>query len=93
MLLGIQPKQPSEKLDYDVTFEEWLTDDDTVQTATAVLDTTGELVIEDILVLSPTVKVWLSGGVNGITYKVTVKAITAQGRIKEAEFKIRVRDC
>lgn len=91
-MLGIATKQPADYLDYDISFEEWLPTGDTVSTATASVDVTGELVIADVLVLSPTVKLWLSNGVNGSTYKITVIATTAAGRVKETEFKIRVRD-
>jgi hypothetical protein len=92
-MLGTQIKQPADHLDYDISFADWLPDDDFVETATASVSPTGELVITDILVLSPLVKVWLSDGVDGGSYKITVIATTNQGRVKETDFKIRVRDC
>lgn len=91
-MLGTLTKQPGERLDYDVNFEDWLTDDDTVASAGAVVSPTGELAIDDVLISNPIVKLWLSGGEDGKTYKITLTATTAFGRIKEAEFRIRVRD-
>lgn len=38
------------------------------------------------------VKVWLSGGRDGIKYKVTVVATTTAGRVKEHDFKIRCKE-
>ncbi|MGL4297338.1 MAG: hypothetical protein ACRCTG_16640 [Aestuariivirga sp.] len=90
-MLGIQTKQPADHLDYDISFEDWLPEDDFVQAATSSVDVAG-LTITDTLVMSPLVKVWLSGGVDGSTYKITVTATTNQGRVKETEFKLRVRN-
>ena len=92
-MLGTQIKQPADRLDYDISFEDWLPEGDFVETATASVSPTGELAIDDILVLSPLVKVWLSDGLNGGSYKVTVTATTNQGRVKETDFKVRVRNC
>jgi hypothetical protein len=86
------PKQPADDLDYDVDFSAWLPDGDTILSATAVLDVTGELAVAAVQVSSPIVKVWLTGGVDKASYKVTVAASTAGGRVKETEFKIRVKD-
>lgn len=37
-------------------------------------------------------KVWLSGGVDGATYKITVRVDTAGGRRKEVDFQLIVRE-
>lgn len=91
-MLGQSIKQPADHLDYDITFEDWLPDGDTIVSASTSLDIAGELVVTNTLVLSPIVKVWVSGGVDGKTYKLTVLATTQQGRVKEVEFKLRVKD-
>ena len=91
-MLGTLTKQPADYLDYDVNFEEWLTDDDTIASAGATVEPAGELTIGDVLISSPIVKLWLSGGLDGKTYKITLTATTAFGRVKETEFRIRVRD-
>lgn len=92
-MLGVQQKQPADLLDYDIDFTRWLTEDDTITTAVVTVSPADELTAQSVFVDSPIVKVWLTGGVDGSTYTVTVTASTAGGRIKETEFRIRVRDC
>lgn len=91
MILGTFSKQPVEVLDYDIDCSEWLVSDDALASATAVVDGTG-LIVDSVLISSPRVKVWLSGGTNGSTYKVTVTITTEDGRVKQVEFRVRVRD-
>lgn len=91
MILGSFSKQPVEVLDYDVDCSEWLASDDVLASATAAVDGTG-LVIDSVLVSSPRVKVWLSGGTDGSSYKITVTITTDDGRIKQVEFRVRVKD-
>lgn len=91
MILGTFSKQPVEVLDYDIDCSEWLVSDDALASATAVVDTAG-LTVDSVLISSPRVKVWLSGGTNGATYKVTVTITTDDGRVKQVEFRVRVKD-
>ncbi len=85
-------KQPADQLDYDVKFDRWLPDGDYITSGNAVLDKTGELVIDSISITDQVIKVWMSGGVSGTTYKITITAATAGGRIKETEFRLRVKE-
>lgn len=91
MIIGIFQKQPAERLDYDLDYVEWHVDGDTVVSATVAVAPAG-LTIESHFVNDPFVKVWVSGGTHGATYKVTVTATTSGGRIKQDEFKIKVKD-
>lgn len=91
-MLGVAKKQPGDTLDYDVDFERWIPDGDSLVKASAVADYPG-ITIGDAKVIPPLVKVWLSGGESGKTYKITVTTTTAQGRIKEVDFAVRVNDC
>lgn len=91
MMLGTFPKQPVEVKDYDLDYSEWLTDGDNVESATVVSDIAG-LTIESVFIADPRVKIWLSGGTSGITYKLTVTTTTADGRVKQDEFKVKVKD-
>lgn len=90
--MNLFTKQPADQLDYDLDFSEWLTGDDTITGVEAVSSVPEELVILSASIAGSTVKVWVNGGVAGATYKVTATISTAEGRIKELEFKIRVRD-
>lgn len=96
MLLGIQQKQPADILDYDVDFSNWLPQGDTVTSATATASTIAgdlaPLTVNSVQVSSTVVKVWLSGGTDGNTYTVTVRATTVGGRMKEEDFRMRVKN-
>ena len=84
-------KQPADVLDYDVEYGDWLPDGDALSQATALADST-DLSINSVQVIGTMVKVWISGGIDGAQYKVTVTATTNDGRVKEADFTIRVRN-
>ena len=91
MNLGTFIKQPADKLDYDVTYRQWLTPGDNVESAVVDVSPPG-LVVEHVFVNDPTVKIWLSGGASGVTYKVAVTINTADGRVKQDEFRVKVKD-
>lgn len=91
-MLGVAKKQPGDTLDYDVDFERWIPEGDSLVVSSAVADDPG-IIIGDVEVIPPLVKVWLSAGISGRTYKITVTTTTAQGRIKEVDFLVRVNDC
>lgn len=89
-------KRPDDRLDYDVEYERWLSDGDTVQSADAEIEDAGTvtpLAIDSVQVFGSLVKVWLSGGVDGVSYSVKVTATSTEGRVKEIEFIVRVREC
>lgn len=99
-MLGFVEKQPADIDNWDVDFSRWITDGDTITTAIAAVtpawDATTNpngLKVNSVTVAPQTVKVWLSGGEDGKTYKVTTTATTAGGRLKETDFQMRVRDC
>lgn len=97
MLLGTFNKQPSEVYDYDFDYSEWLTTKDNVASCVVKVfpddgaDPQG-LQIETVTVMDPIVKIWVSGGVDRTTYKITLTTTTEDGRIKEDEIKIKVKD-
>lgn len=94
-MLGMIQKQPADQLDYDIDYSRWLPDGDTITTVTTTVEPGEEdhLEVVSASISGTTVKVWLAGGQDGWTYKVTVVIATTGGRIKEADFKVRVRDC
>lgn len=91
-ILGTFPKQPLERLDYDIDFSEWLSAGDTVVSATVIAATGIEAETPLIDTTQKIVKVWITGGTSGVTYKVQVTAVTTEGRIKEGEIRIKVRE-
>ena len=92
MLLGTFVMQPDESLDYDLDYTDWLTTGDNVSSATVAVAPADELAATLVQINDPRVKVWLEGGVDGTTYKVSVTMTTADGRVKQDEFKVRVKE-
>lgn len=97
MLLGTFNKQPVERYDYDFDYSHWLTEGDNLESTVVEVypnDSAeiGGLQIETVTVIDPIIKLWISGGINGVTYKVTMTSNTADGRIKQDEFKLKVKD-
>ncbi|MEJ7745356.1 MAG: hypothetical protein WKF61_01085 [Luteimonas sp.] len=93
-LLDTKQKQPGEKLDYDVTYEDWITPGDgiSVEKITVTVDRPGLQVFTYTVSGGLILKIWLTGGTSGVTYKVTITTETDDGRIKQDEFKVKVRD-
>ena len=90
-VLGKFDKQPAEILDYDVDFTDWFanrTDAPSSHTATAP---------DGITIVSATrtgnvVKVILSGGTEGTSYKITVRLTTTAALVKEADFTVKIKE-
>jgi hypothetical protein len=91
MILGNFTKQPVDVLDYDIDYSDWLTTGDNVESVTVVAEPTG-LTVDNKFVNDPRVKIYLSGGSDGATYKITVTTTTADGRVKQDEFKLKVKE-
>lgn len=92
MKLGIFAKQPSEVLDYDIDYGEWLTANDNVQSAQVTVEPATGLVIDSVFIADPRVKIICSSGTNGTSYKLTVIMTTADGRVKEDEFTLKIKN-
>ena len=92
-MLGVFFKRPIDQLDFDIDFSRWLPEGDTIQGATATITPSDSMVsAPQVLADECTVKVWLIDGVSGKTASVRVTATTAQNRVKQVEFQIRVKD-
>lgn len=90
-LLGTFLKQPAEVESYTITYEDDLTTGDNVASSVVTVSPAG-LTIQSSNVDDPRVRIWLAGGTNGTTYKVTVTTTTADGRVLQDEFKVKVKD-
>ncbi|AOJ09661.1 hypothetical protein [Burkholderia mayonis] len=92
-MLGIFFKSPVDQLDYDIDFSRWLADGDMIASASAVVRPADSMVSAAQVIAQPEiVKVWLVDGVSGKTASIIVTATTAQCRVKQVEFQLRVRD-
>ena len=83
-------QQPQDVRDYDIDFSEWFPPGDIVMAATVVVAPAGLGVT--IAIQHPRVKVWVRDGVAGASHKITVVASTNDGRAKEVELKVRIKD-
>ena len=91
MILGTKFKRPIDRLDYDIDCEDWMAAGDSLADAQSQV-TDGDVIVEPPEILDFTLKVWVEGGTDGVTSTIDVRFTTADGRIKEVTFKIRVKD-
>lgn len=86
-------KQPADILDYDIDYVNWLPKNDFVSSVSTTtsppgLDVDAAIVIND----GTRVKLWVSGGDAGETYKVEVTVTTNLSRVKQDEVRFRVKE-
>lgn len=86
----VERKDPSDILDYEVDWSEWLESTETIDTVTWSVPT--GLTQTDDDVTDTTATVWLSGGTAGTTYEVACKILTTAGRTAERSFRVRCED-
>lgn len=93
MLLGTVSKQPRDRIDFDVTFGDWLDErgGDTIGAVLASVAPAG-LTLLTTANDGRRVKQWIEGGESGTTYQITLTATTVGGRQKEVEIRVRVRE-
>jgi len=92
MSLALLMKTPGDVLDYDVSFDEWLTGDDRIQDWNAIIADSAA-VIDRGDYTDRSVRLWISGGENGETAQISLTVTTAQGRTKVVCFKLRIKEC
>lgn len=91
MKLGTVTKQPAERFSYTIDYSDALTLGDNVQSATAVVTPAG-LTLDNVGVYDPRVKFWVSGGTDGVSYKITVTANSADGRVFQDEIVLKIKE-
>lgn len=93
-ILGRFTKQSDEVLDYDVDFEDWFTNRTDAPDSFTVSAETGITVVGSSMASTYVVRVVLSGGTDGESYKITVLLTTdaATPITKEADFVVKVKD-
>lgn len=94
--LGTFRMQPADEWDYDIDYSDWLPPSDGLsdQVAPVVTVSLPGLMIESVTrdYDNKRVKIWLSGGTDGETYKLEVTTRSREGRVRQDEFFIVVRD-
>lgn len=90
-ILGRFDKQPTEVLDYDVDYTEWVGTRTIAPTAHVVIVPTGITLVSSGLA-GNVVRVVLSGGTTGTDYKITVRTTFDNGLVKEADFLVKVKE-
>lgn len=89
-------KAPGDVLDYDVDMSEWLDPTDTIQSVAgtiAAISATSTIALDSTENDDTSVKAWVSGGAAGEVSKVTMTAVTANGRTKVVCLKFTVKEC
>lgn len=93
-VVGTVRQQPSDVQDYDIDFSEWFPVDDTI--VSAEISVSPSMPLPPSYAISPSgqvVKVWIyEGGESGVTYQVSLKASTNDGRVKEVELRVRIKE-
>jgi len=89
-------QQPGERLDYDIDYETLflsaLGDTAPGPLGVEVFVAPEGIVVDDFELIQGKVKVWLTGGTSGVTYKITARVTTTGGRVKEAEIAVKVKE-
>jgi|AntDeeMinimDraft_5_1070356.scaffolds.fasta_scaffold23581_2 hypothetical protein len=82
-------KQPRDHLDYDIDLSDWLEKSDEIE----AVDVTAPdgISLDQISVLPTRIKLWISGGTSGQTYKFS-PLIHTESRSKEVDFIIVVAE-
>jgi hypothetical protein len=85
-------KQPAEVIDYDVDYSDFLSASATTLSSAATSVTAGITVVSTTVDnVHGYVRVRLSGGTDGTTYKITVDATCADAQVKEHDFQVKVK--
>ncbi|WXL27761.1 hypothetical protein WG219_10040 [Ectopseudomonas mendocina] len=92
MKLGTFTKQPSERLSKSIVYDEALDEGDEIAVVMSCLVDSADLAVVPTLVDGNRVRLWVSSGVDGAIYKITVRVQTAGGEIFEDELFCRVRE-
>lgn len=95
--LATHVKQPIEELDYDISYDDFLTQSDELAKTpapdiTITPSSPDGLQKGAVNVTSRWLKIWLTGGVAGEVYKVEVTVHTNEGRVRQDEFIVSVED-
>jgi predicted transcriptional regulator len=89
-ILGRFTKQPDEVLDYDVSYDDWFDGRTDTPSSFTVVAETG-ITIDSSARTGNVIRVVLSGGTNGESYKITTLLTTSDAIVKEADFVVKIK--
>lgn len=93
MIVGSEIQQPSETLDYDFDYSKFFDGAaDTIDSVVVEVTPDAGLSVTPVLSGPEIVKIWVSGGTEGVQYSIEIRVTTEAGRVKEDEFIIQVED-
>lgn len=88
-------KDPQAKLDYQVTWADWLEAGETISTSAFAIDVAPDAIL--VISSSPassntttTATVWLEAGTVGKTYRVRNRITTTSGRTEDKSFDVTI---
>ena len=94
--MDIFTKQPADVTTIDIDLSSYLPTGETINTATGFFQGTndGALVLGYTTVnnTAKTVSQWVSAGTDGQYYHIAVNVTTSAGRVKQVDFKVRVKE-
>lgn len=91
MKVGKVEKQPAERVSISVMYDDALDGGDEVSMVEACDAVPDGFEASPMLVSGSRVRIWLSGGVRGVTYTITLRVVTAGGEIFEDEIMCKVK--
>lgn len=90
-ILGKFTKQPVEIQDYDIDFTSYLESLNDIALSHVAAAETGLTVLSSALT-DGVVKVFVSGGLDGSSYKVSATITTQGGRVKQGDILVKVKE-
>ena len=95
--LATKKKQPIDNLDYDIWYANspdgeapWLISSD--QLSSVVVEVSSPDLNVESIVFPDHLKLWVSGGLDGETYKISLTITTEGGRVKQDEVRFRIKE-
>ena len=87
------PMQPADTQDYDIEFAEWFPPGDEIISVSLKVSTPAMPVPPSYAIQGQRVKVWVyAGGTSGRSYKISVLATTNDGRAKEVDLTVPIKE-
>lgn len=90
-IIASYKQQPADNLDYAFDYTDFLQSGDHLLSATTSVSPSG-LTVTPAVVAGTQVKFWVTGGVSGTKYKITITTTTSAGRVKQDEAYVTIKE-